>query len=209
MFDSTAILKRMLDVVISLTAIVVLSPVFLFIALVVKLGSRGPVLYISKRAGRGYKVFSFYKFRTMIADADKKVELLHQLNRYAALEETPVFFKMANDPRITRVGAWLRKTSMDELPQFFNVLLGDMSLVGNRPLPLGEAAALTTDSWAPRFMAPAGMTGLWQIKRKLDDQMSVEKRIRLDIDYANKYNFIYDLWIMANTPSALIQKSNM
>jgi lipopolysaccharide/colanic/teichoic acid biosynthesis glycosyltransferase len=83
-----------------------------------------------------------------------------------------------------------------------------MSLVGNRPLPLYEAATLTTDDWAGRFMAPAGMTGLWQIKKRGQKDMSAEERISLDLDYANRNNFIYDLWIMANTPSALIQKSN-
>jgi lipopolysaccharide/colanic/teichoic acid biosynthesis glycosyltransferase len=119
-----------------------------------------------------------------------------------------VFFKINNDPRITKVGLFLRKTSLDELPQFLNVLLGDMSLVGNRPLPLYEAAALTTDEWAKRFMAPAGITGLWQIKKRGQDEMSTEERLTLDIDYAERNNFMYDLWIMANTPSALIQKTN-
>jgi lipopolysaccharide/colanic/teichoic acid biosynthesis glycosyltransferase len=120
-----------------------------------------------------------------------------------------VFFKVSNDPRITRVGAFLRNTSLDELPQLINVLLADMSLVGNRPLPLYEAQTLTTDEWAARFMAPAGITGLWQIKKRGQDDMSVEERINLDIDYAKRNNFMYDLWIMANTPTALMQKSNV
>jgi lipopolysaccharide/colanic/teichoic acid biosynthesis glycosyltransferase len=119
-----------------------------------------------------------------------------------------MFFKIDNDPRITRVGTFLRKTSLDELPQLINVLLGDMSLVGNRPLPLYEAATLTTDDWAARFMAPAGITGLWQIKKRGQKDMSVEERINLDIVYAKRNNFMYDLWIIANTPYALIQKSN-
>ena len=88
------------------------------------------------------------------------------------------------------------------------MLLGHMSLVGNRPLPLYEAATLTTDEWAKRFMAPAGITGLWQIKKRGRSEMSVEERINLDIDYANNNSFVYDLWIMANTPSALMQKVN-
>lgn len=208
-FDSRALLKRTVDIVVSILAIIVLSPVFLLIALAIKLESAGPVFYVSRRAGRGYKVFKFYKFRTMVLDADKQVDELYHLNQYTANNENgPVFFKVINDPRLTRVGAFLRTTSMDELPQFFNVLRGDMSLVGNRPLPLDEAAALTTDNWAPRFMAPAGMTGLWQIRKKHESKMSVERRIKLDIHYAHKRNFIYDLWIIANTPSALIQKPN-
>lgn len=208
-FDPKALLKRTVDIVVSILAIIVLSPVFLLIALAVKLESAGPVFYVSRRAGRGYKVFKFYKFRTMVLDADKQVDELYHLNQYTANSENgPVFFKVINDPRLTRVGAFLRTTSMDELPQFFNVLRGDMSLVGNRPLPLDEAAALTTDDWAPRFMAPAGMTGLWQIRKKHESKMSVERRIKLDIYYAHKRNFIYDLWIIANTPSALIQKPN-
>jgi lipopolysaccharide/colanic/teichoic acid biosynthesis glycosyltransferase len=205
-----AYLKRAFDIIISLVLLAILSPLFIIIAIAIKLESRGPVFYISKRAGRGYKIFNFFKFRTMHVDADKKVEALAKLNQYQTEEgiAAPVFFKINNDPRITRVGSILRNTSLDELPQMLNVLLGDMSLVGNRPLPLYEAQALTTDEWAPRFMAPAGITGLWQIKKRGQDEMSVEERIGLDIDYANRNNFMYDLWIMANTPPALLQKSN-
>ena len=204
-----SILKRSFDIMVSLTALLLLSPVFLLIALAIRIESKGPILYISKRAGRGYKIFDFFKFRTMLAGADNRIQELSHLNQYAESEANdPSFFKINNDPRITRVGEFLRNTSLDELPQLFNVLLGDMSLVGNRPLPLYEAAKLTTDQCAQRFLAPAGMTGLWQIKKRGREDMSVEERISLDIDYANNYNFIYDLWIMANTPSAIIQKSS-
>jgi lipopolysaccharide/colanic/teichoic acid biosynthesis glycosyltransferase len=203
------VLKRAFDIVITLAALILLSPFFLLIALLIKLESKGPVFYISKRAGKGYNVFNFYKFRTMIIDADQKVGQLSHLNQYSEKDNGPMFFKVSNDPRVTRVGAFLRNTSMDELPQLINVLLGDMSLVGNRPLPLYEAASLTTDDWAARFMAPAGITGLWQIKKRGSKNMSAEERIGLDITYAEKYNFVYDLWIIANTPSALIQKENV
>ena len=147
----------------------------------------------------------------MSVGADKRMHELSHLNQYDTKDgaAAPAFFKISNDPRITRVGAFLRNSSLDELPQLINVLLGDMSLVGNRPLPLYEAATLTTDLNAQRFLAPAGITGLWQIKKRGREDMSVEERINLDIDYANKYNFMYDLWIMANTPSALIQKSSV
>jgi lipopolysaccharide/colanic/teichoic acid biosynthesis glycosyltransferase len=203
------ILKRAFDILFASIAILVLLPIFLIIALLIRLESKGPIFYVAARAGKGYKIFKFYKFRTMVVDADKKVSELTHLNQYGTDQAGPVFFKISKDPRITRVGAILRNTSLDELPQLLNVLLGDMSLVGNRPLPLYEAATLTTDAHAVRFMAPAGITGLWQIKKRGCSNMSVEERINLDIDYANKSNFIYDLWIIANTPSALLQKESV
>ena len=201
--------KRTFDILISSMALIAFSPFFLLIAIAIKLESRGSIFYVAKRAGRGYKIFNFYKFRTMVVGADSKINEYSHLNQYNSTSTLgPKFYKIENDPRITKIGAFLRKTSLDELPQLINVLLGDMSLVGNRPLPLYEAATLTTDEWAKRFLAPAGITGLWQIKKRGNKDMSVEERINLDIYYANKYNFAYDLWIMANTPTALIQKTN-
>ena len=181
----------------------------MLIAIAIRIESRGSIFYIAKRAGRGYRIFNFYKFRTMQQGADKRVSELHHLNLYSGESKGPVFFKVNNDPRITKVGGFLRNTSMDELPQLFNVLLGDMSLVGNRPLPLYEAETLTTDDYAARFLAPAGITGLWQVKKRGNKDMSVEERINLDIDYASKCNFTTDLWIIANTPNALFQKENV
>jgi lipopolysaccharide/colanic/teichoic acid biosynthesis glycosyltransferase len=201
--------KRTFDIIISALLMIILSPLFLLVMLAVKIESRGPVFYISKRAGRGYNIFNFYKFRTMVAEANDKITDFSHLNLYNPLrEDGPVFIKIDNDPRITRIGAFLRKCSLDELPQLWNVFMGDMSLVGNRPLPLYEAATLTTDEWAKRFMAPAGMTGLWQIKKKRQKKMTAEERISLDINYADNSNFFFDLWIMANTPSAVIQRTN-
>jgi lipopolysaccharide/colanic/teichoic acid biosynthesis glycosyltransferase len=204
-----SILKRAFDIFVSILALICLTPVFAMIALAIKLESRGPIFYIAKRAGRGYRIFNFYKFRTMVVDADKKMKDISHLNQYNASTAGPQFFKIENDPRITKVGAFLRKTSLDELPQFVNVLLGDMSLVGNRPLPLYEAATLTTDMWAERFMAPAGITGLWQITKRGNKDMSVEERIKLDIEYVNEASFAKDLRIMMLTPTALIQKTNV
>ncbi|HVK48634.1 MAG TPA: sugar transferase [Pseudobacter sp.] len=206
--DRPTVIKRSFDIVVSSSILLALSPVMLLVMAAIRLESRGPIFYISKRAGRGYKIFSFFKFRTMEVGADKKVAAMSHLNQYDAVQEGPVFFKVDNDPRITRVGNFLRKTSLDELPQLVNVLIGDMSLVGNRPLPLYEAASLTTDQWAKRFMAPAGITGLWQVKKRGKKDMSVSERIALDIDYADRYSFLYDMWIMANTPAALMQSSN-
>ncbi len=201
--------KRTFDILVSSIAILLLSPLFLLIALAIKLESSGPVFYIAKRAGRGYRIFNFFKFRTMYQGSDKRVGELTHLNQYNADTRGPVFFKISNDPRITKVGSFLRNTSLDELPQLINVLLGDMSLVGNRPLPLYEAVTLTTDDYAARFMAPAGITGLWQVKKRGNKEMTVEERISMDIDYASKCNFATDFWIIANTPSALLQKENV
>ncbi|MBC6490328.1 sugar transferase [Flavihumibacter stibioxidans] len=200
--------RRLFDILAAFAAIILLSPLMLLIALAIKLESKGPVFYISKRAGRGYRIFNFYKFRTMQFDADKQVDQLKHLNEFNE-DQGRIFFKVTNDPRATRIGRFLRNSSLDELPQFFNVLLGDMSIVGNRPLPLYEAAMLTTDEWSMRFMAPAGITGLWQIRKKDRHCMSVEERINLDLTYSKKQNFLFDLWIIAHTPPALIQKSNV
>ena len=194
------VLKRIFDIVLAIIFLCLLAPVFVLIALAISLETKGPVFYISKRAGMGYRIFNFYKFRTMQINADKFMGEYAHMNKYGVDQQGgPFFLKIQNDPRITKVGAFLRNTGLDELPQLINVLLGDMSLVGNRPLPLYEAETLTTDRNAQRFLAPAGITGLWQIKKRGRDYMSAEERIKLDIDYANKYNFMYDLWIMVNT----------
>lgn len=203
------VLKRAFDIAVSLLLLILTLPLFLMIAIAIKLESGGPIFYNAKRAGRGFKIFKFYKFRTMVVNADKKIEKLAHLNQYNGTNSGAKFFKIANDPRVTRVGKFLRNTSLDELPQLFNVLKGDMSLVGNRPLPLYEAATLTTNECAERFMAPAGITGLWQIEKRGKADMSIEERIQLDISYAKKGSFIYDFWIMAKTPAALFQKSDV
>jgi lipopolysaccharide/colanic/teichoic acid biosynthesis glycosyltransferase len=204
--ETSGFFKRSFDIVMAALLLIILSPLFLLIMLALKIESRGPVFYISKRAGKGYKIFNFYKFRTMEVEANKKISDVSHLNLYNPLQPGgPVFIKIDNDPRVTKLGSFLRRCSLDELPQLFNVFKGDMSLVGNRPLPLYEAASLTTDKWATRFLAPAGMTGLWQISRGAKYSMTAEERIKLDINYAEKSNFLYDLWIMANTPSAVIQ----
>lgn len=204
-----SVLKRIFDIACSLLLIILLLPLFILIAIAVKLESRGPIFYNANRAGRGFKVFKFYKFRTMVVNADQKIQALAHLNQYAGTSNGAKFFKISNDPRITKVGRFLRNTSLDELPQLFNVLKGDMSLVGNRPLPLYEAATLTTNESVERFMAPAGITGLWQIKKRGRAEMSIDERIELDISYARKASLLYDFWIMAKTPKALFQKSDV
>lgn len=241
-------LKRLFDLSLSFLLILIFSPLYLLIAIVIKLGSKGDVLYKSKRAGQGFKIFTFYKFRTMISNADKNVESLSHLNQYGVNEKGFVFFKISNDPRVTRIGKFLRNTSLDELPQLFNVLKGDMSFVGNRPLPLYEANNLTTNEFVDRFSAPAGITGHWQLEKRGKPEMSTKERIDFDNDYSKKYflikyknndsksnskteyknddsksnsgttykmtykkgdNLMGDLKIMAKTPLALLQKSNV
>jgi len=214
LIESTAygirgLIKRSVDIAIAGSLLIMLLPVFLIIAIAIKIESRGPIMYISHRAGRGFKIFNFFKFRTMITGADKQVADLQKLNLYANTDGGPNFFKVKDDPRITKVGSFLRNTSLDELPQLINVLKGDMSIVGNRPLPLYEAATLTTNEWAERFMAPAGITGLWQVNKRGKPEMSVEERINLDITYARNKSFIKDIRIIAHTPSALLQKTNV
>jgi lipopolysaccharide/colanic/teichoic acid biosynthesis glycosyltransferase len=201
-------LKIILDTILTAIILAACLPLFILIALAIKLESKGPVFYCSNRAGKGFKIFKFFKFRTMIMDADKHIKDLESLNQYRNTGKLPVFFKIKDDPRVTRVGSILRKTSLDELPQLFNVLKGDMSLVGNRPLPLYEAATLTTDEWAERFMAPAGITGLWQVSKRGKPLMSNEERILLDIQYARTWSLKGDLKIMFQTPAALLQQTN-
>ncbi|HYF66808.1 MAG TPA: sugar transferase [Ohtaekwangia sp.] len=202
-------LKRTFDILVSLTVLLCLLPVMLVIALIIKLESKGPVFYISKRAGAGYRIFNFYKFRSMRVGADVELKKLAHLNQYAENDANGVFFKIKNDPRVTRFGNFIRNTSLDELPQLINVLIGDMSLVGNRPLPLYEAEKLTKDQIAWRFLAPAGITGLWQVTKRGKENMSPEERIALDTEYAMKNSFWLDIKILFSTIPALLQKEKV
>ncbi|TCD01989.1 sugar transferase [Pedobacter frigidisoli] len=205
--------KRIFDVIASGFALLLLSPLFIVIAILIKLESKGKVIYKSKRVGAAYKIFDFYKFRSMRSDADKMLNDLAALNQYANEGDNKngksAFVKFNNDPRITRLGKILRKTSIDELPQLINVFIGDMSLVGNRPLPLYEAEQLTTDRWSTRFNGPAGLTGLWQISRRGHKNMSESERKELDNYYANHYSIFLDMKIIIKTIPALIQKEQV
>jgi lipopolysaccharide/colanic/teichoic acid biosynthesis glycosyltransferase len=206
-FENAA--SRIMDITISLLLLTLFLPLFILIAIAIKLDSKGSVFYVSLRAGKGYRVFNFYKFRTMVANADKKIEQIKHLNQYNSDDSKGIFIKINNDPRVTRLGKFLRNSSLDELPQLFNVLIGDMSIVGNRPLPLYEASSLTTDEFAERFLAPAGMTGLWQTNGRGHEQMSAQDRINMDIDYAKKHSLMFDLFILLKTPKGLMQKTNV
>lgn len=204
--------KRIIDLAISGSMLFTLSPLFLLIAILVKLDSKGPAFYKSKRVGTGYKVFDFYKFRSMRTDADQLLAKLSTENNQYATEDggnKAAFVKIKNDPRITKLGQFLRNSSLDELPQLFNILVGDMSVVGNRPLPVYEAEMLTSNEWSMRFLGPAGLTGLWQISKRGKEDMSERERKKLDNFYAQKYSIWLDLKIIMGTIPALFQKEKV
>ncbi|HZY39296.1 MAG TPA: sugar transferase [Mucilaginibacter sp.] len=203
--------KRMMDIFVSGTMLLMLSPIMLAVAIAVKLGSKGPIIYKSKRVGTGYKVFDFYKFRSMRVDADKMLIELSTKNQYANEDggTKAAFVKIKNDPRVTKLGNFLRNSSLDELPQLMNILKGDMSLVGNRPLPVYEAEMLTSNEWSMRFLGPAGLTGLWQISKRGKADMSERERKKLDNFYAQNYSFWLDLKILVKTVPAVMQKEKV
>ena len=263
--------KRLFDIIFSLLGIIILSPVFIITAIAIRLESKGPIVYKSKRVGTNYTIFDFLKFRSMYADAEQRLKEVakEEGNQYAEQNKQEeeqktvitaplgteaemmmmdmgmesdmmisdeevmlvgddfvvaesdfnkekqeeienAFVKIENDPRVTKVGKFIRKTSIDELPQLFNILKGDMSIVGNRPLPLYEAEKLTADTSIDRFMAPAGLTGLWQVEeRGKGGMMSAEERKQLDITYGRTYSFKLDMQIIFRTMTGFMQKENV
>ncbi|MCC5935928.1 MAG: sugar transferase [Lunatimonas sp.] len=249
-------IKRLVDILASGTALLLLSPLFLIIGILIKLESKGPVFYYSYRVGTGYTIFKFYKLRSMQTDADAKLKNLKHLNQYTIAQHSKdapeadvkeicefceqagggcmqplyddkkvvcerlymakkhtnkeaAFIKIKDDPRITKIGKFIRNTSIDELPQLWNVLKGDMSLVGNRPLPLYEAEKITTDRYALRFLGPAGITGLWQVEKRGRGEMSEEERLSMDNDYVKNFSVWFDIKIILRTIPALFQSENV
>ena len=259
--------KRVFDVLFAIIVLILTSPIFILTAIAIRLESKGPVIFKSKRVGANYTIFNFLKFRSMYQDAEAHLKEVAKEagNQYAEMnkqtEQTSksissldmganmmigddtdmmiaddevmlvgddfvisetdyskekkeeienAFVKIENDPRVTKVGKFIRKFSIDELPQLFNILKGDMSVVGNRPLPLYEAEKLTIDTSIDRFMAPAGLTGLWQVEeRGKGGMMSAEERKQLDIKYGQTYNFWLDMKILFRTFFAFVQKENV
>ncbi|HTD95651.1 MAG TPA: exopolysaccharide biosynthesis polyprenyl glycosylphosphotransferase, partial [Edaphobacter sp.] len=190
------LLKRMLDITLSSIALLVASPIMLGIAIWVKMDSEGAIFYKAQRIGRKGRTFSCFKFRTMVQNADRLKADLEHMN-----ERDSVLFKIANDPRVTRVGAVLRKYSLDELPQFYNVLLGDMSLVGPRP-PMAAEVEQYDLAHLRRLDVLPGITGLWQVEARQDP--SFDSYISLDTAYVENWSLMMDLKILARTVGVVL-----
>ncbi len=190
------ILKRALDITVSLIAMVLLAPFMAIICLAIRLDSEGPVFYKAQRIGRKGRTFRCFKFRTMCVDADRQKEKLKHMN-----ERDGILFKITNDPRITRVGRFLRKYSFDELPQFYNVLRGDMSLVGPRP-PVASEVEKYDLSHLRRLDVLPGMTGLWQVEARQDP--SFDSYISLDTAYVENWSLWLDMKILARTVGVVL-----
>ena len=192
------ILKRGLDIAGSLGALVAFSPIFLITALLIKLEDRGPVFFCQKRVGAGGHLFGMWKFRSMVINADKLKDQLLETNQHG---QSAVTFKMKNDPRITKIGKWIRKLSIDEFPQFYNVLRGDMSLVGPRP-PVPREVATYKASHLRRLRVKPGITCLWQIGGRAE--IDFEGQVRLDLEYIRSSSAFYDIAILLKTLPAVL-----
>jgi len=192
--------KRLLDIVLSAAALAALAPVLLLAAIATRVASPGPVLFAQKRLGRGKRIFSMYKFRTMVPDAERRQAALEHLN-----EASGPVFKIQNDPRITPLGRYLRRSSIDELPQLFNVLKGDMSLVGPRPLPVRDYQGFSQDWQRRRFCVRPGITCLWQIKGR--SAIPFDRWMQLDLEYIERCSLRLDLEILVRTIPAVLRGS--
>jgi lipopolysaccharide/colanic/teichoic acid biosynthesis glycosyltransferase len=192
------LVKRTLDVIVCTVALLVALPVMALCALAIRLDSRGPVVFAQMRTGRDGRRFRMWKFRTMLANAEELKASLAHLNVLPSPD-----FKIPNDPRITRVGRFLRRTSLDELPQLINVVRGEMSLVGPRPTSF---AASTYDLWhTERLDVPPGITGLWQVKAR--NGSTFDERLRLDIAYVRDRSMLLDLKILWWTVRSVLQRT--
>ena len=196
-------LKRTVDITASATALLLLSPVFLVTSLAIRKDSDGPAMFTQKRIGKDGKLFEIYKFRTMIPDADKKLfELLDKDEK--AREEYKLNKKLKHDPRITKVGNFLRKTSIDELPQLINVLKGDMSLVGPRPYLPREIDDMGS-YYDTIIESKPGITGLWQVSGR--SNTTFEQRLEFDKEYTENKGFLYDMGLLTKTVGVVVKKN--
>jgi exopolysaccharide biosynthesis polyprenyl glycosylphosphotransferase len=192
--------KRALDITLSVLLLLILAPLFLFVAIAVKLTSQGPIFFRQERMGLNKRRFKIWKFRTMIPNAE---QLMHQLEEQN--EVTGPVFKIRNDPRITPIGKLLRRSSIDELPQLFNVLKGEMSLVGPRPLPVRDYEGFSEDWQRRRFSVQPGITCLWQVNGR--SGICFDQWMRLDLQYMDEWSFWLDLKILAKTLPAVLRGS--
>ncbi len=199
----SALAKRLCDVVIAAVLLVVFMPILLAAATAVRMTSRGPVFYMQERYGLDMRPFKIIKFRSMVVDADQRLGEMSELADVLALRVTDApAFKSAEDPRVTRIGRLLRRANIDELPQLLNVLRGDMSLVGPRPLVPAEVDALGPVVAARRHSVRPGLTCLWQVLR--NEETTFVERMQLDLLYVNRRSIALDIALMALTPSAIL-----
>jgi exopolysaccharide biosynthesis polyprenyl glycosylphosphotransferase len=194
------VFKRLLDIIASSILLILLAPMFLIVAILIKFDSPGPVFFVQERVGLNKRKFQMYKFRTMVADAEQRQTQLESLN-----EADGPIFKIKDDPRFTRLGKFLRKASIDELPQLLNVLKNDMSLVGPRPLDLRDYNRLEEDWLRRRFSVRPGITCLWQINGR--SSVSFQEWMRLDMRYIDHWSMRLDLEILAKTIPAVLKGS--
>lgn len=199
-------LKRGFDILFSFCVLFFGFPIFLFIACCVKYSSKGPIFYRCKRVGKAGKVIYCYKFRTMVVDAQERLQMLLQTNP-ARQKEWEAYRKLQNDPRITKIGLFLRKTSLDELPQFFNVLRGELSVVGPRPVTEEEVMKKYKEKARIILSVKPGITGRWQVSGR--NANTLEERALLEEKYAQEWTFFEDLWIICKTiPVMVARKGN-
>jgi exopolysaccharide production protein ExoY len=200
-------LKRGFDILFSLGALIAILPLLGLITLLVRFSSPGPAFYCSMRIGRKGRLFKFWKFRSMHQDADQRLELMLETNPQLK-EEWEQYFKLKKDPRLTRIGSFLRKTSLDELPQFWNVLIGDLSVVGPRPYLPREAESIRNileSDMEKMFSVRPGLTGPWQTAGR--NHLTFKERVQLEVKYADQRSFWLDLKFIAKTiPLLLFQK---
>ena len=238
--------KRIFDILLASMGLLITAPISLLVAMLIKLGSHGPVLTISRKVGHAYKIFNFYKFRTTYAPVERlpvpegreggNIKSQPPFSSVHKCFSCALYSKPCSEPvqksgevvcgkvrgssvegekplgapveKPTLLGRWLRRTSLDEIPQLIHVLRGEMSIVGNRPLPIEEAEKLTRDEWAIRFRAPSGITGLWQVKSRFNGELNDASRKEIDIYYAQHANFWLDMKILLLTLPALLRRTD-
>ena len=200
LLNHSSILKRSMDLLISSLLFIISIPIFLIVPVVIKLTSKGPIFFIQERVGLGKRKFQLYKFRTMYEDAEVKLNEIADLN-----EASGPVFKIKNDPRITPFGKYLRKTSIDELPQLINVLKGDMSIVGPRPLPVRDYNGFNEDWHRRRFSVRPGITCLWQVNGRSD--IPFDKWMELDMEYIDRWSLWLDIKILFKTIPTVLKGS--